>query len=1079
LTGYVPCLDEQTVLGFLGGSLPAGRLEQVDEHLASCASCRELVVIAAGSGDRSGDLATTPTLPANAAAIARGRGLPLDSKVGRYVIRGVIGEGGMGVVHAAYDPELDRKIAVKLLRREVAAGDPEAAAARLLREGRAIAKLAHPNVVTVFDIGTHDGAVFVAMELVDGTSLDKWLATTRSWRDVIDVFVQAGRGLIAAHEAGIVHRDFKPANVLLGKDGRARVSDFGLARLEPSERRSSPATAASDDVRLTQSGALLGTPSYMAPEQLDAEPVDERTDQFCFAVALYEGLYGERPFHGNTVASIREAIHAGKPALGRPGRHVPGRLRPLVLRGLAVKPEERHATLGELVAGLAAARRRRAPVWIAAATLALAAVVVFALLRSSDGACSGGRPKIEEVWNADVRANIERAFLATGKPYASSALASVTHSLDDYATKWADMHLDACRATVVRKEQSEDLLDLRMACLAERRDAFRETIEVLGRADADILEHANEVVGQLGEIARCADLSALRSPEPLPTFPVLRAQVEDLRRELSRAAALSRAGKVNDALAFVPTVVSRARQLGYQPFEAEALQILGDLQYEAGDSKDAIASLRAAVVAAEASGHELIVARAWRGLVAAIGLGAGDHAGALEAAEHARAVLGRLDPDGLDMAALQSTLAGVLRDKSDYTAAREAVHRAIAILERKLPAGDPEIARAFSTLGTIEWFDEHADDAIAIFSRVRDDLSRALGPRHPMVGRTYHLLAGVYWERGNLDEALSANQKEIEIGQAALGPEYPDLSIALMIRGLIVMDQGKEEEAIATFLRGLTVAEKLGPDHPRVGALLDNLAVAERRRDQLASAREHAMRALAINEKRFGQDNYRYANTLQTLADIEIDDGKLDDARRFGDRALAIQLVKLRADNPRVAETYITLGELASASGKPTEAIEQVEKAVAIYRQPHTTPIQLAIGLYHEGRVLSASGRHERAEAALRESLAIVEKERGQDHPYVADILTELADALDHHGKAGEASPLIDRALAIRDHTHACERLSAETRAIAARILWQSAPDRDRAIGLARQALAALSRHPGAERKRAALASWMAAHGVR
>ena len=251
----------------------------------------------------TGDTVSAPTpehaetLPAGAGGAEPGFG----GQIGRYLVLNVLGRGGMGVVFEAYDPVLDRRIAVKRLRDRAASGDASAAPSdgrvRLRREAQALARLAHPNVIAVHDVSEHAGAMYIAMELVRGGTLRRWQAG-RPWREVIGAYLAAGRGLAAAHAAGLVHRDFKPDNVLVGDDGRVRVTDFGLARLarEPVERAAPASATGALDASLTADGAVLGTPLYMAPEQIDGGEVDARSDQYAWCLAVWEAIYGEQPF---------------------------------------------------------------------------------------------------------------------------------------------------------------------------------------------------------------------------------------------------------------------------------------------------------------------------------------------------------------------------------------------------------------------------------------------------------------------------------------------------------------------------------------------------------------------------------------------------------------------------------------------------------------------------------------------------------------------------------------------------------------------------------------------------------------
>ncbi|HLL25561.1 MAG TPA: serine/threonine-protein kinase, partial [Kofleriaceae bacterium] len=285
------------------------------------------------------------------------------SKVGRFVVVGELGSGGMGVVYAAHDRELDRHVALKVMRGVL--GDDEDRV-RMLREGQAMARVSHPNVITVFEVGTHGGIVFLAQELLDAGTLGSWLEQPRSEAEILDKFIAAGRGLAAAHAAGLVHRDFKPENVLLGKDGRVRVSDFGLARatgvLDGNQLETvrggrsvehshavSPMTN-----NLTRTGAVMGTPMFMAPEQHEGRRADERSDQFAFCVALYHALYGAWPFDGKTSVALADNVINGVMKPPPKTAKVSPRLRKILLRGLSTKPEDRYPSMDAMLAELTA-----------------------------------------------------------------------------------------------------------------------------------------------------------------------------------------------------------------------------------------------------------------------------------------------------------------------------------------------------------------------------------------------------------------------------------------------------------------------------------------------------------------------------------------------------------------------------------------------------------------------------------------------------------------------------------------------------------------------------------------------------
>ncbi|MFL6293562.1 MAG: serine/threonine-protein kinase, partial [Thermoanaerobaculia bacterium] len=313
----------------------------------------------------------------------RAGALERGTVVGRYLILDWVGEGGMGVVYAAHDPELDRKVALKLLRPDRTGAAAEEHRLRLQREAQAIARLSHPNVVAVYDAGTLGEQVFVAMEFVEGKTLRQWLSEgARPWEEIVKVFAAAGQGLAAAHDAGLVHRDFKPDNVLMGQDGRIKVADFGLARPMGELAGDAPPESGSGSggllaSPLTQWGMVLGTPVYMAPEQLRGVAADARSDQFSFCVSLYEALYGERPFPGGNPREIAEAVTRGSVREEPQGSRVPARLRALLLRGLSRDPELRFSSMEELLHELGRDPSARRKKWLAAAAVFLVAGALF------------------------------------------------------------------------------------------------------------------------------------------------------------------------------------------------------------------------------------------------------------------------------------------------------------------------------------------------------------------------------------------------------------------------------------------------------------------------------------------------------------------------------------------------------------------------------------------------------------------------------------------------------------------------------------------------------------------------------
>ena len=424
-----------------------------------------------------------------------GSAWPCGTVVGRYVVITWIGEGGAGVVYSAYDPELDRKVALKLLRPRDSASDEERVRLALSREARAMAKLAHPNVAVIYDIGAFDGRVFIAMEFVEGVTLRRWLEDANYLTaDVYSgrMFLGCGRGLAAAHQAGLVHRDFKPENVLVGGDGRARVTDFGLARPREECSAEAPGDADAQGARArqsTESRAVVGTPAYMAPKQKLGQ-ADARSDQFSFCVALYEALCGAHPTDASTSAR-EEASHNHALFLA-----LPLRVQRTLDRGLKTDPADRYSSMADLLGELDQELRgpaRRAWTLVVAAVVSVAGIgfgVSQRVAHARDPVCTGAQDNLKGVWDESRKQGVARAMRATGKPFAEDAWHGVERVLDAYAHDWAAERTGACEATRVRGEQSEAVLDLRMQCFDRRLLDLRELTEALSHANVRSVESA-------------------------------------------------------------------------------------------------------------------------------------------------------------------------------------------------------------------------------------------------------------------------------------------------------------------------------------------------------------------------------------------------------------------------------------------------------------------------------------------------------------------------------------------------------------------------------------------------------------
>jgi tetratricopeptide (TPR) repeat protein len=844
LTGTALCPDEETLLAFVEGRQSDVARSATASHVDGCAACQD-VVTAVAPALLSGTAADSG--PAQHARTAQA--LERGATVGRYLVLALVGRGGMGEVYAAYDPELDRKIALKLLH---AGGGADVAAgrARLLREAKAAARLSHPNVVVVHDAGAVGGRVYIAMEYVDGRTVAEWARERRrDWREVRDVFLAAGRGLAAAHAAGLVHRDFKPHNVMIARDGTVRVMDFGLASASgvgddgssssakeaPSDEGDAASTARLAGMALTRTGLLLGTPAYMAPEQFRAEPADASTDQFGFCVSLFEALYGERPFGGASLAELASAVKNGKlREPSQPGR-APAWIRRLVQRGLAARREERFPSMDALLAALTDDPAERWKKWAAGAAIAAAVLGLVAgahrIGRGEQALCTGAAARVAGIWDAgggasERKATIHRAFAASGRSYAEQAFRGVSRLLDDYVARWRSMYQETCEATNVRREQSAEVLDLRMGCLNERLGNLRALSDVFASADGQVVENAVSAAAALPRIDRCADVQLLQAVVKPPEDPSTRRQVDDLRGELARMIAIRDSGQCRRVEPLADQLIARARSLAYEPLLAETLSAAGAIGDQCGNAPLMVERFKEAHTAANASSHDEIAALSSTQLVI-----------------HAVNRLG-------DVA-----LARVWLDVARGDVARFG--------RRGFPA-----ALLFEAEGELAVADRRFDRALGRIDEALSVLRSTLGPEHP-----WTLLAemnkGDWLERaGRLDDALAADRSTIERFERAEGSEHPDVAIATNNLGEVLNLLGRYDEAEAAYGRALAISRRNGVGPEIVGWILTGLG-----RARLGLARPEAAvspleEALAIRTERrappeeLGETRFQLARAL-------------------------------------------------------------------------------------------------------------------------------------------------------------------------------------------------------------------------
>ncbi len=1018
------CPAEEQVLRYLSGKLDPDSRDTFDRHLDTCPNCLQLVVELARTSfcDAAPPAASEPPTvpepqPAGAQVPAHDaqRALQPGQRVGRYTLLAIVGRGGMGVVWAAYDPELDRRVALKFIRTEAWRVPAAEAQDALRQEARAMARLSHPNAVTVHDVGTHAGDVFLAMEYVAGTTLRGWLAQAeRPWQEVVRIYRRAGEGLAAAHAAGLVHRDFKPENVLIGADGRPRVTDFGLARL---------AREPSGDGDPDRSTGPAGTPLYMAPEQQAGKVADQRADQFSFCVALWEALFGAHPFH-----------EAGRPEPGQPtarARGVPQRIRAALRKGMSEAPAERFADLDALLERL---QPSRSWLWVAAAVLAVGAVLLPSWLLTRDP-CAGVADGLERVWGPQQRQRLDQAFAESGRVHSGETFTRFAERLDAYSQTWSGMRVAACQATRVDNTQSDSLMDLRMACLDERLEELGALVAVFSAGvSAEEVDRAMRAVAGLTDLQVCADRDRLQAQVPMPGDPAAARRVERARLRLAEGVALMRAGRLKPSVQVLAGVLSEARRMGYTPLEAKALCWLGSAHNELGDAKKSEGLLYdCALKAAEARDDET-AAVAWSRLVAIVGHTLGKPDEGLKMAKMGEAALARAGSPPGATARLAFHKALVLMDAGKLAEAQAEARRSLAIWTAGPAADDIEAANVLNLLGKAAYGQGDYAGSLAKFEQALALRRRTLGPKHPWVIDSMQNVAVLESVQGELAEALVSLEATLKVAEETLGPEHPRISIILNNLGGISADLGRPAEAVAPLRRALAIREKsMGPDHPDTALTLSILGYTLYLTRSYDEALPLLQRSAAIREKALGADHPAVAEALGKVADVYSAQRKWDDSLAARRRTIRILKKSHGPDHPDVATAVCDLGLTLKSMERWDEAVEQLNEAQAIWQ-----------------KIL---GPEDPQNAYAQ--LGLAEVELGRDRP-------------------ARAVPLAERAVALRQASQMDPTLLANARFVLAQALWDSAGDRDRARSLAtaaRDAWATLGERGAADSAEAA--AWL------
>ncbi len=901
----------------------------------------------------------TATLPAS----EHPRGPSADpGTIGRFAVLRRLGEGGMGVVYSAFDEQLGRRVAIKLLHR---ASDSDLARARVYHEAQALARLSHPNVVQVYEVGEHDDALYVAMEFVTGETLRAWMNHGgHDWRATVEVFVQAGQGLAAAHVAGLVHRDFKPENTVIGEDGRPRVLDFGLA-LQAHHTVPEPSSGTVVETADTHAvGPVVGTPRYMSPEQHEGRPLDARSDQFSFCVALWEALHGEPPHAGDTLFELVHNTISGtlRPPPARAA--APEWLRGVLIRGLAVRPQDRWPDMPTLLAALRAdprVRRRR----LAAALLAVAVGAgLLALSLRRDDPCAAVADAASETWNPATREAIEAAFQATGAPFAASSWTMLAGQVDAYVGEWSAARQALCVDHHAAR-RSDELHDLGVECLDDRLSQLRAQIDALTGADALAVEKAAGVRSRLRPISGCADSRALRARPRPPEALARRTAAEAVRSRIDALAARRELGQFEGTIPRAQTLVAEATRIDDGPLLAEALYELGRCEEALGGYDAAERSLQAAFFTAGRVYHDHVAATAaWRLCIIRSQIRA-DVESARLWSQHMEVATSRLGDPGELLAELYNARGNTHYREGRYKEGLAQVERARELIAEVAPDDEMSRARFTFNIGAMhKALGDHAAAQIA-YDEAHAAALRQVGPQHPFVAMLTQNVGSLLLTQGRFSEADVVLRRALVLLEHSRATDLAGIALISHNLGEVARGAGRLDDAEMWLRRALDGRSRvLGEAHrdtaisrAGLGALLHRLG----RDDEARVALTQAEADLRGSD---GAGDY-LGIVLAFHGELLLDRGELVQARLRLEQALVVHATTESGATRELVEARILLAQLDLLEGRVDEARGHAELAHTTAQDGLDWPQLRAAADFTLARVYRATGAPREQVAAL------------------------------------------------------------------------------------------------------------------
>ncbi len=863
------------------------------------------------------------TLPPGEPSAATDPGNGTPAVGGRYTLLAEVGRGAMGQVWRAYDSRLDRTIALKLLK-------PGVTSNAMLLEARALARVSHPNVVTVHDADELDGRAFIAMEFIEGLTLRQWQTRTpRAPRAVIEQYRLVARGLAAVHAAGLVHRDIKPENIMVAADGRPVVMDFGVAKV-----------GTDADLQTGKDVAkLVGTPAYMSPEVFGGIPSTGQSDQFSFCVALYEALLGARPFEGETLWELSHRVSQGKRAPQPAGHTVPRAILAVLDRGLSHEPTERYSSMSALDQALGRATRR----WpkFAAGLLGVSTASLGAVLfLRPPNLCEADAAALDAVWSIEKQGELRSAFEANGHPDALAISDAFEARTNAFVVDWRTENASLCEV-----DRPPVLLDAQRNCLRTQRAQLAALVETLGEPDRELVVLAPNAASRLPQPAWCTTARPGENVQEIYADTLI-----PVAREHAKAEALHALGRIDESRIHCEEALRLAEATGDPRGVGFSKLRLGRLAAARGDVEEAERWLEEASQSAARAGDDPTLAAVWVDRVFLALRDGRDTEAARTRLEAARLAVERSGSPPHLRGTLRNAEGQLLAASGRPDEALEAFREAVELAEED-PGEHPRanIASYLNNTGTMLARAGRAEESRRIFLQVIEIATEELGPANRTLA-TY---------RNNAANACMQLQ---------------DWGCAL-----------REFEQIERVLDG--VEDSASPARASTHAGLGQVYLSLERYEE---ARHHAQAAVRLYEEELAQSNSRrLAAPFSVLSKTALRTNDPATALAWAERLIALDAELYPPGNPLVVEPVLLEARALQALERPLDALATLQTALKATDQPGPEGLLRTF----EAHVLAGLGRGAAAISSAEQGLDLLQS-AGNSTPHLVTLAEQTVGAL-------------------------------------------------------------------------------------